>query len=129
MRLTLKRASFTEQGIFGYLFDEQGNQIAVTLERAFPVPGSGLWQPAVISGLYTCQRRRSPRFRYDVFMLLDVPGHDFVEIHKGNWEENSTGCILLGTTIDGSMITESKIAFYKFMALLAGQDSFDLLIK
>lgn len=131
--MLLKRAEFLSTGIFGILTLDDGSQL-LTLEHAFPQQADGLagaktWAPIVQPGTYQCVRRKSPHFGYDVFMLEGVAGHSFVEIHRGNSEANSEGCILLGTVRSGDDILESKIAFDHFMNTLNGINIFQLIVE
>ena len=121
---TLTRKHYLPYGIFGNLIDHEANQLAVTLEHAFDT--NGVYLPIIPKGSYSCIRRLSPRFNCDLFMLQNVPGHDYVEIHWGNFNSDSSGCILLGETMSNSMITNSRVTFEAFMKNLIGIDEFTL---
>ncbi len=51
---------------------------------------------AVPAGTYRITLYYSPRHRRTVPLLHDVPGFSYVEIHPGNYPEDSEGCILPG---------------------------------
>lgn len=127
MNVLLHRTEESVNGAFGVLTDTFGNQLAVTLEHTYLTGDCFL--PKIPAGEYICQRRHSPHFNFDVFKLQDVPGHDNIEIHPGNTENNSEGCILLGTFRQGNDILESKAAFEKFMALQKNVDKFTLTVE
>lgn len=127
MNLYLKRNRADLYGVFGVLSDEIGNQVCVTLEHAFPQP-DGSFAALIPVGIYTCIRRHSPRFQCDVFMLKNVPDHDFVEIHWGNYNKDSDGCILVGTEVNSLGIGDSREAFAKLMAIQNGAKSFLLVV-
>ena len=129
MDFLLKRSVYDSLGIFGTFVSDDNKTTLVTCEHAFEEP-DGSYLPAIPAGIYICQRRMSPKFGYDVFILENVPGHDFIEIHCGNFNSDSDGCILLGTTYNAAakMITASRAAFLKFMAVQSGLDSFTLTI-
>ncbi len=61
-----------------------------------------------------------------VFWLLEVPGREKVYIHRGNWVENTEGCILLGTRFsrrgNQRMVAESHKAFNRFLKLVGGDN-------
>lgn len=119
-------------GVFGTLVDEGDNQLCVTLEHAYLVRGN--WTPKLSVGTYTCERYLSPEHGYELFVVRGVPDFmgqpvTFIELHIGNYNCDSTGCVLLGDDIQGIMITKSKDAFERFMALQAGVDSFSLVVK
>lgn len=133
MDLVLQRLQLKPTGIFGSLVSSD-NVIAVTLEHAYLVSES--WQPKLPVGVYTCRRglhqldgMKSP---FETFEVTDVPGHSGILFHVGNFNRDSHGCVLLGLAmIDdgrGEMISESKIAFQKFMQLQGREDSFRLTV-
>jgi Family of unknown function (DUF5675) len=131
MNLTLRRTSFTEDGIFGLLIDDQGEIIAVTLERAYP--NGALFEPKVVAGEYVCNRGTHKLLHggpFETFELQNVPGHTGVLLHKGNVENDSEGCILLGSTIGAiagqPAILNSKGAFDRFMGLQVSVNTFNL---
>jgi hypothetical protein len=127
MNFVLKRIRMGPDGIFGELRTEKGDLFCQTLEHAFCV--NGLYKAAIPPGTYECVRYHSTKHGYDVFMLKDVPGHDFIEIHIGCINEDSEGCILLGLEAREKMILESHRAFDNFMALQAGVNSFQLIVR
>ncbi len=101
MDLTLTRTDFREDGIFGELSNTaSGARLACTLEHAYPVNMSltveKAWEPKIPAGVYTAKRYMSPKHGYEVFRLLSVPGSDYDEIHIGNYNKDSDGCILVG---------------------------------
>jgi hypothetical protein len=130
MNFILKRDDFCKDGVFGALYDEENKICFHTLEHSY---GSD-FQPKVPVGVYKCVRRFSPRFKQDVFMLTDVPGCDFIEIHTGNFLEDSHGCILLGLhkslNKDGvKILLMSKDAFQYFMKMQDGLNEFLLTVQ
>jgi hypothetical protein len=127
----LERAEFRPDGIFGNLKDSSGHHIAVTLEHAFQ-DSNGDWMPKLPDGTYTCQRYASPKFGYDVFEVMNVPGATYIEIHIGNFNSDSDGCVLLGymvTQMHGAWaINSSKATFVAFMGMQNGVDQFQLTV-
>lgn len=129
MDLKLTRSAFESYGVFGLLSNQVANEpVCMTLEHAFPQPG-GRYLPAVPSGTYTCQRRYSPEFGYDVFQIMDVPGHTYIEIHIGNFNSDTQGCICVGQSRIDKMITLSRLTFAKFMGLQNGVNQFTLIVE
>src|SRR5277367_5432365 len=127
MDLSITRTEYRSDGIFGQLYDDQGNVIAYILEHAYP-DGSGGWIPKVAAGTYTCVRGNHElegmTEPFVTFMLQGVP--DFqgasvtnILLHWGNYDRDSEGCFLLGASevFDGTeeMVTNSKATFAKFM--------------
>ena len=135
MNCTLKRLQYRADGVFGDLRADDGSLIAQTLEHAYPClpPDDKLFSPKIPKGEYTCRRRLSPHFKRDVFEVLCVPECTYIEIHWGNFDNDSEGCILLGLHLgkatDGAqMLTYSRQAFDRFMALQAGVNEFTLTV-
>ena len=128
MDFKLTRNDIDETGVYGILSDSLGNEFCVTLEHSFQ-QADGSYAPKVPAGTYTCIRRLSPKFGFEVFMLQNVPGASFIEIHVGNYNADSDGCILLGTMRTGDMIANSKQAFWKFMTTQDGLNQFTLVIE
>jgi hypothetical protein len=132
MRLYLYRMEFRDDGIFGSLATERGDQIAVTLEHAYQY-GDG-YAAKVPPRTYKCVREYSEKFEQDLFELKEVPGASEIKFHIGNYNDESDGCILLGMQIGnknngGLMITDSKTAFKRFMKHLDGVTEFDLVVE
>lgn len=115
MDLTLKRTDFTLDGIFGVLLDETGQQIAMTLEHSYD------GQPKIPPGQYLCYRSmhrlEGMDHDFETFEIRGVEGHSNLLFHWGNFNKDSSGCILLGESRTGEMITHSRDTFQKFMLL------------
>lgn len=134
MKFTLKRLNYRADGIFGILLGEKNTNLFSTLEHAYPATDLiGTSISKIPLGTYTAVRYKSPKFGCDVWRLIGVPGHDFIEIHWGNFNIDSEGCILLGThtgqNSNGTWIlSSSKIAFASFMKLTQGLDTIEITI-
>lgn len=132
MNLILNRNDYTSTGVFGTLKDENDNEVCVTLEHAYSSLAPG-WFPKVPLGTYECQRGQhqlaSMTSPFETFQIMDVPGHSNILFHCGNLEDDSEGCVLLGTARSAEMVTQSRAAFAKFMALQNGCDSFTLIVQ
>jgi hypothetical protein len=129
--MTLIRNDFREDGIFGVLLDDLGNQIAVTLEHAY-VQADSSYQPKLGKGMYQCMRGEHQLAGmsqpFETFEITGVPGHTDILFHRGNYNADSAGCVLLGNAVSENMITNSKLAFYSFMVKLNGIDTFTLTV-
>ncbi len=130
MNMTLTRIDDSELGIFGTLDPDDESFLLQTLEHAYQFPESITWQPKVPAGIYTCLRglHRLPGMSepFFTFEITDVPGHTNILFHPGNTESDSSGCVLLGLTREGSSILKSRDAFNLFMNSLVGVESFQL---
>lgn len=65
---------------------------------------------------------------FETFEVMSVPGHQGILLHVGNFNEDSSGCILLGKDRAGGMITQSTLTFEAFMKLQAGVNTFKLVV-
>lgn len=131
MNMKLIRKMYLSDGIFSDMYSDDNQKFCVTLEHAYD-DGEGAFCAKLPSGVYTCRRRLSPHFGYELFQILNVPNANFIEIHRGNVNKDSEGCILLGdqqTRINGvDMILNSKETFEKFMRLQADVNEFQLTV-
>jgi hypothetical protein len=130
MNITLKRREFLSQGIFGDYFDETGKHVCVTLEHAYLQPG-GSYAPKLPKGVYLCVRgihTLHDGVPFETFEITNVPGHSGMLIHKGNYNNDSDGCTLVGQSeVDSNgveMITNSRVTFANFMKLQTGISQF-----
>lgn len=133
MNLKLTRKSSGLYGIFGEIHTEMGEQIAVTLEHAYRGGASGGWVPKLPVGMYTCKRgthQPNPaKPAFETFEILNVPGHTGILFHKGNFNDDSEGCVLVGSELGQICILESEIAFGKFMQIQTGVDQYTLIVE
>ena len=104
--IKLTRLDTTDHGIFGHL--EMDGFDCVTLERH---------DIAIPTGSYRVTLYDSPRLGRKVPLLHDVPGRTLIEIHPGNYEHDSEGCILVGENRTGFAIEHSRDTFAQMMAL------------
>lgn len=86
MKITVKRYDATDHGVFGQLSCDVDPFTCVTLERHdIDIP----------TGNYPVTIYTSPEHG-EVPLLHDVPNRSMIEMHEGNFEHNSKGCILVG---------------------------------
>lgn len=144
MKLELIRVAYTPHGTFGVLLGEERVPFAVTLERPWldnrpsvgDVPGS-----CIPEGAYRCLRcRRSPDYGYkdspkfgDTFQVVEVPGRTTILFHKGNLDDDTRGCILVGeqfALVGGRPgIAASAAGFAEFLQRTAAVNEFELEIR
>ncbi len=123
--MILTRTRFSDDGIFGELTTDAGEHVAFTLEHSYAD------KPKLPNGEYICVRGQHVLHSgpVETFEITGVPGHAGILFHKGNTQDDSEGCCLLGTSIVGNNLTESKKAFDHFLSLLDGQYSFQLTVR
>jgi len=130
MILTLKRISYSPIGTFGALIREDKVCFTLTLEDPWKDNRYGI--SCIPPSYYDCKRIISPKFGI-TFEVLDVPGRTHILFHKGNTQENTRGCILIGESFDPVLgtegITRSGEGFKEFLNLLSTTDKFVLLIS
>lgn len=138
MNLMLDSFKSSKGGVLGCLFMEDGEMIAVTMEHAYESGVEG-YAPKIPAGTYRCVRGMHRLHKaggltepFDTFEVTGVAGHTGLLFHKGNFNRDSQGCILVGEAFadidqDGYQdVTQSGVAFTKFMALQDGVDEFEL---
>lgn len=100
-RLLLKRTTRMSEGVIGELYVND-NFECFTLEHP---------QLLIVPGSYGVEVYNSPSRGYQVPLLQDVPQRSYIEIHIGNTEKDTAGCILVGLAHDHSSLIKSRLAF------------------
>lgn len=121
--LTISRTHFKpDLGIFGVM-DFDGIPFAVTLEN---------YKSRIPKGEYTCKRSFYYNGGYDTFEII-VPNRTRILFHKGNWQEDSEGCVLIGENFyllnNKTGIGDSKHGFEEYMGKLIGIDEHKLVVR
>lgn len=105
---------------FGVLLQEDQIPFALTLERPWKDNQRSI--SCIPAGAYTCKRVTSPKFGV-TFEVLNVPGRQEILFHKGNIQEDSHGCILIGeqfgVLLNKPAILAAKEGFEEFMRITA----------
>jgi Family of unknown function (DUF5675) len=82
------------------------------------------------AGFYKCEPYSSKKHP-DVYILKDVPGRTYILFHVGNYERDTLGCILLGSSAGMAKgepaVLNSVDAFKRFRQII-GKKPFDLTI-
>lgn len=127
MRLQLDRKWFVPTGTVGYLTVDSSPPV-FTLEEPIG-DGSGEAPFAILQGTFEIRMMWSVRFKRNMPHLLDVPHRTAIEIHDGNSEVDTHGCILVGNVrLAVDRIGDSRNASDTLNAKLqAAQDVGDLI--
>ena len=124
--MALHRVSVGPDGAFGVLL-HLGVPFAVTLERTYEQPGEPVVK--IPPGAFRCTATRFIRGQYDTYEI-NVLGHSRLLFHKGNYETDSDGCVLVGESFaefDGKPgIAQSGAAFAEFIKRCANAPEFTL---
>lgn len=125
LRVRLLRTIEGIDGTFGHLV--HGDFHVHTAEPEAPRPGN---KGRIPPGTY--QVEWEPTGRFKGYVLRDVPGFEAVEIHVGNIEEDTHGCILPGMRrgiLNGKeAVLDSHLALARFEQHLGWQE-FELVIE
>jgi hypothetical protein len=107
MRLRLDRISSNENNTFGLWFVDS-DFFAFSIEDPFheaKVAG----QTRIPAGVYRVDSTYSPRFKKNMWELLNVPGYTGVRIHSLNTADDTEGCIGPGFNADINLDSVSSI--------------------
>lgn len=105
MNLFLQRIAQTPEYTIGRLYID-GKVFCNTLEdpiREEKIVG----KTAIPAGIYEVVVNRSPKFKRDLPLLLDVPNFTGIRIHRGNTAKDTSGCILVGLNQKKGMVVNS----------------------
>ena len=84
------------------------------------------------AGCYEMIKVLSPQFG-TTYEICNVPNRDLIRFHRGNWEKDTDGCVLLGRSwgsFKGNrMLLSSGVAFNQFMDLMHTFKQARLIIK
>lgn len=130
MNLTLFRLTKDSNiPTYGVLIREDKIPFALTLERAWRDNQRTI--SCIPSGIYSCYRHTSPKFG-NTFWVQNVPGRQEILFHKGNIDDDSHGCILIGEGFDlikgEDGLVDSAHGFNEFMKLQNSLNSFSIQI-
>ena len=136
----LVTSEYLSTGIFGTLEKVGGSLSFHTLEHAYPVqPESSsvgtTYAPKIPRGqIFQCVRgthQLDGMIRpFVTFEIKGVEGHSGLLFHRGNWNADSDGCVLLGMLAappgEPPGVYDSARAFELFMKSVDGLDEFYL---
>jgi hypothetical protein len=117
MNLTLRRQPSGIDSTIGELSIDGAVECFTLEDVVREVPGKPVseWkvpkETAIPAGTYNVIINESARFKRPLPLLVNVPGFSGVRIHPGNTSEDTEGCILVGSQVNGDAIIESRKAF------------------
>jgi hypothetical protein len=126
------RDSYTENGVFGVLWSDDGSFSCQTLEHAYLFHDGIL--PKLPVGIYICKRGmhqlEGMTKPFETFEITNVPKHTDILFHTGNVNADSSGCVLVGAQrIEDKEILGSRAAFAALMDHLKYVDTFELAVS
>ncbi len=113
MNLLVEREEFTANSTIGRLLID-GEFECYTLEDVVRDGPKVMHQTAIPEGTYRVIINMSNRFKRELPLLMGVPGFEGIRIHPGNTSEDTSGCILLGTSKGTDLLGSSRLAFNPF---------------
>jgi hypothetical protein len=114
-RATIGRL-YIENTVECYCLEDTVREVQGIPVEQWKIPG----QTAIPSGRYRVTLVWSPKHECMVPLVNDVPGFSAIEIHWGNTDRDTAGCLLLGSShIPGQdMVSGSNAAWDEFMPKL-----------
>lgn len=141
MRILVERFGFGRDSTIGQMFvagqhpcwtlEDEYRREKVQHETAIPY-GEYPVTLRTVGGFHARYTDRFPDMHRGMLWVRDVPGFEYILIHTGNTEANTSGCILVGErghmTETGEFTVAHSTSAYRRMypvardALLAGED-------
>jgi hypothetical protein len=121
MKLELRRKQCGSLTTLGELFIN-GEFFCFTLEdmdRKLEEGGEKVYgQTCIPRGNYEVLITWSNRFKRDLPLIKDVPRFEGIRFHAGNTKADTEGCILLGSSVAGNTVLNSRATVDKFIVRL-----------
>ena len=124
----VERIENSQDGVFGRL--NVGHLQLYTCEDDWKLNEPG--ESCIPSGTYTIERSFYHHGGYPCFWVKDVPGRSRILLHKGNTEENTKGCILIGMGLDYLWVHDEDDPAHplvKKRAVVSSRQGFGLFMK
>ena len=136
MKLQVVRTQFGKDATNGLLFID-GVFECYTLEDQYQAV-KVMHETCIPEGTYDIKFRKTGGFHakfsakfknahYGMLHIQDVPGFEYILIHTGNWESQTSGCLLVGDTqqdldvSDKGFIGASVNAYKRMYSMVANQ--------
>lgn len=91
-KFILKRKYRKNEATLGTIFTIKGKEICKTLENRWHKNKNII--SCIPEGVYKVVADNKGKFKY--WQILDVKNRDNIEIHQGNLEKDTRGCIIIG---------------------------------
>ena len=79
-----------------FIFEGNNGRMIKLYSMELPWKGNQRNISSIPKGIYKVITTRSPRFKKNMWLLLNVPGRDGIRIHSANYARELNGCIALG---------------------------------
>jgi uncharacterized protein DUF5675 len=117
MEMYLNRDAFSEKSTQGVLTIPQPI-ISLTLQTLELPKKDGLPGSCIPAGRYQVTLYDSPHFGRVMPLITGIPERSEIEIHPGNFPDNTRGCVLVGETRTVDAIENSVQAFDQLFPLI-----------
>lgn len=121
--MRILRHTFPAATTLGTWFLNDGRPFCFTLEdevrpAGIKVPGA----TAIPAGVYPVELTKSPRFKRELPLFLDVPNFVGVRAHRGINVEHTEGCVLVGfkMSVDPPTLDDAQEAEVALVELFRG---------
>jgi hypothetical protein len=119
MELLSFRKWYTDKTTISELFiDPTTQSLCYLLEPTVRVGADPRGIVAIPEGRYEITLYNSPKFGRVVPILQNVPGHNYIEIHPGNFQMDTRDCLLPGLIYGLDYVGQSDLAFDKIFPLI-----------
>lgn len=116
MILNLLRTNQINEATIGQIF-YQDKHVCYTLED-LPREVKIMHKTAIPAGTYDVIINYSNRFKRPMPRLLNVPGFEGILLHKGKNITSTSGCVLVGQSVQGDQLVNPIPAFEKIYNLI-----------
>lgn len=93
---------------FGFLCEDQDRGLNKSDALAHIAAVKVRGETAIPAGVYEVGVRASPKHGPETLYLRDVPGFQYIDVHPGNDDDDTEGCLLPGLTRDVERMTVGK---------------------
>lgn len=124
-QVTLKR-QYEDSCTLGTMYLD-GNEICKTLENPWRDNKENI--SCIPEGKYKCVKDNTGKYKY--WKVLNVPNRSLIEIHNGNFQDETEGCILVGRDhafFNKEWIINFSLTTLKELKVILG-DKFELIIE
>jgi hypothetical protein len=127
-RIKVVRKEETEQATMGEIYVD-GEQIGYSLEQ--PWKKNRKSESCIPPGKYKAYIRDSETSRrdYSLIQLIDVFNRDYIQVHIGNYPEDTAGCILPGKDKGENAVWYSQDAYEEIMSKIDQTRELEIIIE
>lgn len=129
MKLKLKRLYKKDNYTIGKLYINDKyfcDTLEDTVRKLNTINDKIKHKTAISEGIYKVVVTMSPKFKRLLPLLLNVPFFTGIRIHKGNNENDTSGCILVGENKIKGKVINSTYYEKKLVELMQGEEDIEI---